>query len=121
MITRTNLRIRVARGLAWIKEHGLEYELDIDRVIVDGLVMNNPYRCILGQAFYGRLVRGYEAPFGAVSDNIQTRNPRRNIDFWLRQHGFDLSNEVDSDIDVWEWLRDAWAEVLQQDRDAARP
>lgn len=121
MTTRTNLRIRATRGLAWAKEKGPEYDLDIDRVVVDRLVMNSRHACLLGQAFYGRYIDGLETPFEAVVAHLQTKNPRRNIDFWLRTHGFDLENEVDDTSGIWEWLRDAWVEVLQQDRKAVRP
>jgi hypothetical protein len=121
MITRTNLRIRAARGLAWIKEHGAEYDLDVDRVVIDRLVMNSQHACVLGQAFHGQFDRIGESRFGVVAGKIEDENPRRNIDFWLQQHGFDLKSEVEDTSGAWEQLRDAWAEILQQDREATQP
>lgn len=113
MITTTILRIRAARGLAWMEENAKEYDLDVTRVDIEELDMRNNQRCVLGQAC--RWKGGFEVIADLVGDGDYKEG---NV--WLRHHGFDLAQDVEDTNGAWERLCDVWIDLLREDAKVKR-
>lgn len=113
MITQTILRMRAARGLAWMKKNGAQYDLDVRRVNLDDLDARDNHLCILGQAYAGP-VDAWETGFDVIADLISDGDLHAG-DVWLLDHGFDLKHQTNDTSGVWERLQAAWVEILKED------
>lgn len=109
MITQTILRMRAARGLAWMKENGAQYDLDVRRVNLDDLDVRDNHLCILGQAYAGP-VDAWETGFDVIADLISDGDLHAGY-----VHGFDLKQQTSDTSGVWERLQAAWVEILKED------
>lgn len=108
------VRERVARGLAWIVEHGAAHGVDLDRVDLATLDITSPRQCVLGQARGGTVeatddYRYTRSGYGAVLDSVFPGD--RGIDAmgWSRSHGFDISGWDDTDPSVY---AEAWRQAI---------
>lgn len=118
MITNTNLRIRVAHGMAWLKENGATYQLDPNRIDLDAINMADNYHCILGQSFTGTVDR-WSDPFSYVADQLEEDNNYDGfkISTFMVDHGFDLVQKTNDDSgNTWNRLAHFWREALAADR-----
>lgn len=109
---------RVMRGLAWIGEHGVEFELDLDRVpsTLSRSDMASPANCVLGYA------RGWvngRTGYWAVGEQWVDRRIDQCVpgeaDEWIefaKHHGF-----VGAGYDDYADLAAAWSAVLTEQRD----
>jgi hypothetical protein len=123
---------RVARGLAWIIEHGHVYNVDIDRVPVDKwLDLSLPFRCVLGWAREGSdfpgdsgymrvwrdLIDADQAAYDAGAYMTGTPGPlaayQGSVDVWMTAHGFALDRPGGLG---WPALQAAWVRAITEYR-----
>jgi len=92
------------KGLAWLKESGPIYGLDVNEVDISELNLGSCRRCVLGQlgTDYKQVIMRLMA-HGAVS--------QAEVDNWVNDHGFDRTSEVE-----YHELDQAWRTLLERDR-----
>ena len=74
---------RVARGLAFIREHGEALNLDLNRVKWDEVTMTNGEECVLAQASG----RTYLSTIDHFMEHVDI-DDGLDWDDWARDHGF---------------------------------
>jgi hypothetical protein len=94
------------KGLAWLKESGPIYGLDVNQVDIERLDISAQCSCVLGQLGqdYGTVMRKLIAD-GAIGSDLFERIE------WASEHGFDGGNGV-----KYHHLDEAWRLVLKADR-----
>lgn len=117
MDTVENVSVRVARGLAWIKENGHLVGFDLNRVDLDSLDVSSGHRCVTAQASG---TGDYRVAADLLEDQLAI-DPHE----WGRRHGvlperswpeWTLDQRrVDEDALTAEWVR-----VLTAERAAGR-
>lgn len=119
MIIDAQLDAWVANGLAWIRENGEKYYIDLSRFDPLTLDMGYPKRCLLGQCCtksYNSL--GYSSSgYGTVrslliNDGVISPWGDARADWFMVSHGFTLINDIISDPSDWRRLGDAWIRAL---------
>lgn len=92
------------KGLAWLKESGPIYGLDVNEVDIEELSLRSCRRCVLGQlgTDYKQVMTGLIVR-GVVS--------RAEVNDWVNDHGF----ESTADSEYYE-LDQAWRILLERDR-----
>jgi hypothetical protein len=123
MITTTNLRIRVARGIEWATTHP-EYHINLDKVNLEILEMIHPRNCVLGQGY-----EGPPNPYGSssgwriIKDRLYGEfgggdMAYQKVDKFLAAHGFDLEGHNDVRLDQrphdWRRLTQVWKDALTE-------
>jgi len=105
------------KGLAWLKESGAIYGLDVNKVDIVRLDIASECQCVLGQLGPGysyMVVRLMNA--GAISSD------QREAYDWLIEHGFKAAGWFDGATGAfasrpqYDELNAAWTRVLAADR-----
>jgi hypothetical protein len=96
------------KGLAWLRESGPLYGLDVDKIDVNTLYIKSQCNCVLGQLGQEySLVMSRLLNSGVVGSSITERI------YWTEEHGFDKG--IHGYFNYPE-LDEAWRLVLEADR-----
>jgi hypothetical protein len=106
---------KVSRGLAWLREHGAGYGLDLDQVDLSILDIGSSEDCVLGQAWTGP-ESWSETSYGQAMDRIHPDRHNSGWDAqqastWAWAHGFLAAHWGESTS-----LTDEWCEQLRAAR-----
>lgn len=103
---------RVARGMAWIMEHAVMLDLDLNRVNLDTVNVVNDHNCVLAQAG-GR-------DFWEVLSDVEDTPDDDEGRSWTVVHGFATSVAWITDPEVLQrqatLLAAAWRSAIQAER-----
>lgn len=108
------VRERVARGLAWIVEHGAEHGVDLDRVDLDTLDISSPDLCVLGQG-HGRSSdgwTGYSAVMRSQWGEGWSDGDESEGDQWTIDHGFAIDYHSPPGVTKALSLAEAWRQAI---------
>lgn len=109
------VRERVARGLAWIIEHGAEHGVDLDRVDLDTLDLQSADLCVLGQGHGSDdITSGYSAVVDSVFGDEWDWDHADEADQWTKDHGF-VADYYGHDAAT---LTEAWRQAITVHRAA---
>ena len=103
-MSNTKEALKAARkGCAWIIRKGHKYDLNLARVNLETLDLEESGICLLSQA------KGSRVDYGDVADEItlDLDLSTREGEYWLVEHGFESSDEV-----PYPDLTDAWKQVI---------
>jgi hypothetical protein len=105
--TTLSVEERVAAGVEWLREHGAESGLDVERVNLDTLDVADVSACVLAQS----LIPGHDDPWYSAYGTALVRATgldRFDEDAieWAYEHGFANRGQYDQDA-----LNDQWRRV----------
>jgi hypothetical protein len=94
---------RAEKGLAWLRESGPIYGLDVDKVNIDRLDLSHHCDCVLGQlqGGYAHVLEGIGFEYAWNFDANE----------WAEEHGFQHLEGVS-----YQDLTEAWKQLLTADR-----
>jgi hypothetical protein len=98
---------RAEKGLAWLRESGPIYGLNVDLVDLSYLQLSCSCNCVLGQ-----LDQDYTVVIARLAD-AGLFETRLEADHWAKEHGFndDWAEQV-----FYSDLNEAWKQLLTADR-----
>jgi hypothetical protein len=97
---------KAEKGLAWLRESGSIYGLNVDEVNLWDLDLSSTCGCVLGQlgGHYNTAVNMLVGA-GVISPGYDATNT------WLTEHGFEQSIDTQ-----YHELNRAWTQILEADR-----